>query len=60
MVTSGSYAPDIGYFHSNLCMYLRMSLLSSITTPRPEGEGVVIDDKPWQLWYKCYISYLIG
>jgi len=32
--------------------------LSSITTPRPEG--VVIDDKPWQPWYKCNISYLIG
>ena len=21
---------------------------------------MVIDDKSWELWYKCYISYLIG
>jgi len=21
---------------------------------------MVIDDKSWQPWYKCYISYLIG
>jgi len=28
--------------------------------PETRGRGVVIDDKSWQLWYKCYISYLIG
>ena len=27
---------------------------------QPEGEGMVIDDKSWQPWYKCYISYLTG
>ena len=32
--------------------------LSLITTPRPEG--VVINNKSWQPWYKCYVSYLVG
>ena len=34
------------------------TMVAMITTLRPEG--VVIDDKSWQPWYKCYISYLIG
>jgi len=43
-----------------LSLYRGSHDLLSIPTPRPEGEGVVIDDKSWQPWYECYIPYLIG